>query len=195
MKRSDHYSVGDKPGLTTYFISVSAPRSRRLRGCESSAAVSLPRIQATDLEVKISLSHYTPPETARPPLPCFLCSLSFILISRFNLLSMSRVPVKDMLSTRSSKDVNTVCSSPRLGISGAFWLFVKHFCFSNVYLSEFHIITLAGQTLNRSGERCSEGLGQERAGLWKWLSKFFARKRWLGADDDHWIGLHIKAEK
>ena len=141
MKRSDHYSFGDKSRLTTYFISVSANHSRHLSGCESSAAASMCRIQVADLEVKISLSHYTPPETPRPPLLCFLCSLSFIFISRFNLLSMSRVPIKEMLSTQSSKHVNMVCSFPRLGISGAFWLFVKHFCFSKVYLSGFHIIT------------------------------------------------------
>lgn len=58
-----------------------------------------------------------------------------------------------MFPTLSSKYINTVCLSPHLGISDAFWLFVKHFCFSKFYLSEFCTITLAGQTINKSGEK------------------------------------------
>lgn len=41
--------------------------------------------------------------------------------------------------------------------SGACWPFVKRF--SKVYLTGFHIITLAGQTLIRSGEKMLGGGG------------------------------------
>lgn len=157
MRRSDHYSFGDKLELTSYFISISASHWWCLRGCESSAAARLRRNQAADLEVKISLSHYTPPETHRLPLLCFLRSLAFISIFCFNLLSTAHVPVKAELSMQSSKYVHVVCS-PCLGTSGAFWPFVKRF--SKVYLAGFHIITLAGQILIRSGEMVlREGAG------------------------------------
>lgn len=139
--------------------------------------MSLHWIQAADPEVKISLSHYTPPETPRPHL-LFLCSLSFIFISCFNLLSMSCVPIKEMLSVQPSKHIDGVSSSPRLGISGTFWPLVK--CFHKDYLSGFPIITLTGQTLNRSGEKVPRGSGGRVSSSRKWFGSFIARKRQLG---------------
>lgn len=134
------------------------PITRSIRGAERAAA-SLRGIQAADLKVKISLSHYTPPWDTQAPSTLFsLLPVIYFHLS-FNLLSVSCAPIKEMLSTQSSKYVNMVCSSPHLGISGAVWLFVKHFCFCKVYLSGFHIITLAGQTLNRSGEKVLRGTG------------------------------------
>lgn len=155
--------------------------------------MSLHWIQAADLEVKISLSHYTPPETPRPPLLCFLCSLSFIFISHFNLLSMSCVPIKEMLSVQSGKQINRVPSSPRLGISGAFWPLVKYF--HKDYLSRCYIIALTGQTLNRSGEKVLGGTGGRENSSRKWFSSFIARKRQPGAEDDYCICFHTRAEK
>lgn len=139
--------------------------------------MSLHWIQAADLEVKISLSHYTAPQTPRPHLLCFIFSLSFIFIPCFNLLSTSCVPIKEILSVQSSKHINGVPSSPWLGISGSFWPLVQYF--HEDCLSGFHIITLTGQTLNKSGEKVFRGSGERESSSRKWFISFAARKRWL----------------
>lgn len=88
-----------------------------------------------------------------------------------------------MLSTLSSKYINMVCLSPCLSISGVYWLFVKHL-FQYVYLSGFRIITLAGHTLNKSGEkvlsvvRGRESRSMEMAQLWFCEEKVTRDKRW-----------------
>lgn len=133
-----------------------------------------------------------------PLLLCFLCSLSFIFISRFNLLSMSCMAIKEMLSMQSSKYVNMVCSSPHLGVSGDFWLFVKHFCFSKVYLSGFHIITLVGQTLNRSRERVLRGAGGRECSSMDVAQPFFCKEKVAGGRrfiQILWNCFHTKDEK
>lgn len=89
---------------------------------------------------------------------------------------MSRAPIKEMLSTQSSKYVNIVCSSPLLGIRGVFSLFVKHFCFSKISLSGFHIITLAEQT-NRSGEKVLRGAGGRESSSMDMAQLFFCKEK------------------
>lgn len=125
-----------------------------------------------------SQSYYTPPETPRLHLLCFLCSLSCIFISCFNLLSTLCVPIKETCSVQSSQHIDGVPSSPHLGIRGTFWLLVKYF--HKDHLSGFHIITLTGQTLNRSGGKVLRGSGGRESSSRKCFGSFIARKRWLG---------------
>lgn len=116
MRNSDHYSFGDKPGITTYSILVSANHVQY----PSSVAVSLCRMEAADLEVTVSVLSDTP-ETSRP--------LHFVFCTPFHLFSPLILIFLTCYMWTSQR-----CVLSRLG-STLFSTFGYQGCFGGVWLT------------------------------------------------------------